>query len=340
MGVFWGYVATLAVYFCIYNIFAFGLNIQFGYAGILDFTVITFMAIGGYFAGVAVLGPAQRGTEIYYILGLSLPWPVALVIGAVAAGLLGFIIGLIALRRLRSDYLAIVTLASGSIVYGIINNDNKIFDGGAGLVGVSQPFGSHISTNPNTYSEFFLIICFVLMVGCWLFANRLYSSPLGRAMRAIREDVDVAEAYGKNSFKIRMTAMVIGCMMVGIGGALTIAYVTALSPAGWTTGETFVIWAALIVGGRGNNWGAVVGSFLVAVLFNEATRFLPNIPGHPNMISDIRNMAIGGLVILTLWFREQGVIPERKAKFMEIPLRATRAKPGLLAVSASGSDNA
>ena len=334
-----GYVGTLGVYFFIYNIFCIGLNIQFGYAGILDFTVITFMAVAGYFAGVAVLGPPQRGSQIFYVLGLDLPWPVALVIGVVAAGALGFLIGLVALRRLRSDYLAIVTLASGSIVYGIINNDDKIFDGGAGLVGVSQPFGSYVSTNPNTYTEFFLIICFFLMICCWLFANRLYSSPLGRAMRAIREDVDVAEAYGKNSFKIRMTAMVIGCVMVGVGGALTIAYVTALSPAGWSTGETFVIWAALIVGGRGNNWGAVVGSFLVAVLFNEATRFLPNIPGHPNMISDIRNMAIGGLVILTLWFREQGVIPERKAKFLELPIRDGGGSPKQLIGATAGTEN-
>lgn len=337
MSIILGYVATLGVYFCIYNIFCFGLNIQFGYAGILDFTVITFMAIAGYFAGVTVLGPAQNGTEIYYILGLGLPWPVALVIGAVAAGLLGFIIGLVALRRLRSDYLAIVTLASGSIVYGIINNDNKIFDGAAGLVGVPQPLASHLSTNPNTYTLYFLVICVVIMAACWMVANRLYSSPLGRTMRAIREDMDVAEAYGKNSFRIRMTAMVIGCMFVGIGGVLTMAYVTALSPAGWGTGETFVIWAALIVGGRGNNKGAVIGSFLVAVLFNEATRFLPAIPGSPNLISDIRNMCIGGLVIATLWFRPQGVFPERKARFAELPLPSLRHSEPELATLGGGA---
>ncbi|MDA8063539.1 MAG: branched-chain amino acid ABC transporter permease [Actinomycetota bacterium] len=334
-----GYIATLGVYFFIYNIFCLGLNIQFGYAGILDFTVITFMAIAGYFAGVAVLGPPQRGSEIFYILGLNLPWPIALVIGVVAAGTLGFLIGLVALRRLRSDYLAIVTLASGSIVYGIVNNDNKIFDGAAGLVGVPQPYTSIFGFNPNTYTWYFLIICAVMMLLCWFVAERIYRSPLGRTMRAIREDMDVAEAFGKDAFRVRMLAMVLGCMMVGVGGVLTLAYVSALSPAGWSTGETFVIWAALIVGGRANNLGAIVGSFLVAVLFNEATRFLPTIPGDPNLISNIRNMCIGGLVILTLWLRPQGVIPERKARFAELPTAAKRRPPGESLVTLGSVDS-
>lgn len=154
----------------------------------------------------------------------------------------------------------------------------------------------------------------------WLFANRLYKSPLGRVMRAVRDDQDVVEAFGKNSFRIRMTAMVIGCMYIGVGGVLTVAYITALSPAGWTTGETFVVWAALLVGGRANNLGAVVGSFLVAVVFNESTRYLPQMPSHPNLIPDIRYILIGLAVILTIWFRPQGVIPERKNTFYEVPM--------------------
>ena len=327
MGVVLGYVATLGVYFCVYNIFAFGLNIQFGYAGILDFTVITFMAMGGYMAGVAALGPSQPGSGIYYILGLSLPWPVALLVGAAAAGALGYLVGLIALRRLRSDYLAIVTLAAGSIVLGIVSNSNSLFDGSEGLVGVPQPMNGVLKRTPNAYTVFFLGLCAVIMAICWLVANRIYRSPLGRTMRAIREDLDVAEAYGKRTFRIRMTAMVIGCVIVGIGGVLTIWFVTALAPAGWGTSETFVVWAALIVGGRGNNLGAVVGSFLVAVLFNEATRFIPAISSLPNLIPEVRNMSIGALVILTLWFRPQGVVAERKARFFEVPLRTGSLEP-------------
>ncbi len=314
MGIILGYISTLGVYFCIYNIFAFGLNIQFGYTGILDFTVITFMAMGGYMAGVASLGPEQPGSGIYYVLGL------------------------IASRRLRSDYLAIVTLAAGSIVLGIVGNANGLFDGFEGLVGVPQPMNGVLDLTPNAYTVFFLGLCGVIMAICWLVANRIYRSTFGRTMRAIREDLDVAEAYGKHTFRVRMTAMVTGCIFVGIGGVLTIWFITALAPAGWGTSETFVVWAALIVGGCGNNLGAVVGSFLVAVLLNEATRFLPAIPAFPSLVSEIRNMCIGGLVILTLWFRPQGVVGERKARFFEVPLRTeSREQVRVPAVVASGS---
>ncbi len=331
MGIIVGYIATLGIYFCIYNILSIGLNIQFGYAGILDFTVITFMAIGGYMAGVASLGPEQPGSQIFYILGLSLPWPVALLIGATAAGLLGCAIGLIALRRLRSDYLAIVTLAAGSIIYGLVGNNSKIFDGFEGLVGVPQPFNGVLGLNPNSYALLFLGFAAVVMAVLWVAANRLRNSPLGRAMRATREDLEVAEAYGKNTYKLRMMAMVIGSVYVGVGGVLTIWYVTAMAPAGWGTSETFVVWAALIVGGVGSNGGAVIGSFLVAVLFNEVTRFLPGISSDPSLIPEVRNICIGALVILTLRFRPQGVMPERKARFPELPEASVRQEPAIVA---------
>ena len=333
-----GYLATLGVYFCIYNIFSIGLNIQFGYAGILDFTVITFMAVGAYMAGVGSLAPAQPGTQIYYILGLSLPWPLAFIMGAASAGVLGYLVGLIALRRLRSDYLAIVTLAAGSIIYGLVGNNTKLFDGYEGLVGVPQPFNGVLNLTPNTYDLVFMIFAAIIMGLLWFLANRLYKSPLGRAMRATREDLDVAEAFGKNTYRIRMMAMVIGAVFVGIGGVLTIWFITALAPAGWGPSETFVIWAALIVGGMGNNKGAVVGSFLVAVLFNEATRFLPSINGFPSLIPEIRNICIGALVILTLRFRPQGVLPERKAKFFELPLSNSRASLERETVVAGGEE--
>ncbi|WP_276938537.1 branched-chain amino acid ABC transporter permease [Ferrimicrobium acidiphilum] len=333
-----GYLATLGVYFCIYNIFSIGLNIQFGYAGILDFTVITFMAVGAYMAGVGSLAPAQPGTQIYYILGLSLPWPLAFIMGAASAGILGYLVGLIALRRLRSDYLAIVTLAAGSIIYGLVGNNTKLFDGYEGLVGVPQPFNGVLNLTPNTYDLVFMIFAAIIMGLLWFLANRLYKSPLGRAMRATREDLDVAEAFGKNTYRIRMMAMVIGAVFVGIGGVLTIWFITALAPAGWGPSETFVIWAALIVGGMGNNKGAVVGSFLVAVLFNEATRFLPSINGFPSLIPEIRNICIGALVILTLRFRPQGVLPERKAKFFELPLSNSRASLERETVVAGGEE--
>lgn len=339
MQIFLGYVATILVFFITYNIFTLGLNIQFGYAGILNFTVITFMACGAYIAAVLVLPKANGSTGVHYILGLNLPWPIAAIGGAVASGLLGYLIGRIALKSLRSDYLAIVTLATGTLLFGLAGNDIHGFDGWAGLFNVPQPFAGVTGLGPVSYSWFFVAISAILMVLLWLFANRLYGSPLGRAMRAIRDDQDAAETFGKDSYKIRMIAMVIGCVYVGIGGMLTIAYITALSPAGWTTGETFVVWAALLIGGRGNNLGAIVGSFLVAVVFNEATRYLPQMPSHPNLIPNIRYIIIGLLVIFAVWFRPQGVLPEKKAAFYELPLADLKGRLALSPSNAGGIDS-
>jgi ABC-type branched-subunit amino acid transport system permease subunit len=334
-----GYAATILVFFFTYNIFTLGLNIQFGYAGILNFTVITFMAMGAYFYAVFVMPRADTSNQVYYILGLHWPWPIAMIAGVVAAGAVGYLVGLIALKRLRSDYLAIVTLATGTLIYGLAGNQQSLFDGWAGLFNVNQPFQSVATNSPNEYSWIIVVISGILMLGVWWFANRLYSSPLGRSMRAIREDQEVVDAFGKNTFKIRMLAMVIGCVIVGLGGILTIQYIGALSPAGWTTGETFVVWAALLVGGRGNNLGSIIGSLLVAVVFNEATRYLPQVSSNPNLIPDLRNIIIGALVIGVLWFRPQGVLPERKPKFFEVPLTNTIATEDTdRVVTASGAE--
>ena len=163
------------------------------------------------------------------------------------------------------------------------------------------------------------------MVVIWLFANRLYRSPLGTVMRAVREDQDVVDAFGKSSFRIRMVAMVIGAVIVGIGGILEIQYIGALSPSGWSPSATFVVWAALLIGGRANNLGSFVGSVVVAVLFNQVTRFLPSIsPSYAYLVPNLRNLIIGVLVIAVLWFRPQGLIPERGGGFLEIPLSGTR----------------
>lgn len=318
------YVSTLIVFLFIYNIMTWGLNIQFGYAGILNFTYITFMAVGAYFAGVTALAPPTVSSEMHYIFGWSLPYPIPLFAGGVAAGILGLLVGLVALKRLRSDYLAIVTVAVGTIVWDLAGNDTALFNGWDGIAGVPSPM-HYIGLPPNSYSLFYIVLSGVVMGILWIIANRIYFSPYGRTLRAIRESEDVAAAFGKNVYRYRMTAMIVGSIYAGIAGALLMGYVGAFNPSGWTTGETFIIWAALIMGGKGNNLGSVVGALLVAVIFTEATRYLPAVPGHPGLISAVRNIFIGGLMILTLWVRPQGIIPEPKFR---LTVKVPEGPPG------------
>jgi branched-chain amino acid transport system permease protein len=311
-------LATLAVFFCIYNIMTWGLNIQFGAAGILNFTFITFMAVGAYVAGVFSLPPQQPGTGVTYVLGLNWHFPLPQIMGGLAAALLGFLVGLVALKRLRSDYLAIVTLAVGSIAYTIVGNYTPLFSGWDGLVGVPAPMNEWINLDLLTYELFYVGVSFAFMLIFWFFSHRLLMSPLGRTMRAVRDDVDVAEAFGKDTFRVRMMAMVIGCAYAGVAGALLIGFTGAMSPAGWTAPETFVLWAVLLIGGRGNLVGTMVGTALIIVLFNESTRFLPTNFLTPNLVATIRNIIIGALLIATLRIRPAGVLPEVRRRFADL----------------------
>ena len=309
------YLTTLIVFFFVFAISTWGLNLQFGTAGILNFTYITFFAIGGYVTGVVMLDRPDALSNMRYVLGLNLPFPIALLAGAAAAGVLGMLVGLVALRRLRSDYLAIVTVSVGAIVYDFVNINTAVFNGADGIAGVPYPFNDLLGLDPNTYTFFYVGLTglFTLVLG--LIAFRIYDSPLGRTLRAIREDTDVAAAFGKNTYRFRMIAMVVGCVYAGIAGGLLVGFISALNPGGWVAGETFLLYAALLVGGRGNNWGALLGALLVPVLFQEATRYLPEIGGRAELIPALRNMIVGGLLIAVLWFRPEGILAERKAKF-------------------------
>jgi ABC-type branched-subunit amino acid transport system permease subunit len=169
-----------------------------------------------------------------------------------------------------------------------------------------------LDLDPNTYMYFFLAFSGLVMAALGFFIMRISDSPYGRSLRAIRDDAEVAEAFGKNTVNLRLLTMMIGCAYAGIGGALTIAFVGGLNPSGWQPVETFVIFTAMLVGGRGNHWGSVLGAFLVPVLFVEATRFIPRTHANPELNAALRGIAIGLLIIATLWFRPQGLIPERK----------------------------
>lgn len=325
------YITTLLIFWFVNNILTWGLNIQFGYTGILNFALIVFMALGAYVTGVFSLPPANGISGQTYVLGLSWPFPLTLILGGLASAAFGLLVGLIALKRLRSDYMAVVTVAVGVITYDFIGNTTKLFNGWDGLGSVPQPFyDSPLITNSGNaytfYQFFFVVLSGVVMLIMWWAAQRIYNSPYGRTLRSIREDMDVSESFGKNTFKYRMSAMVIGCFYAGIAGGLLIEYITAINPSGWTTGETFVIWTALLVGGTGNNWGAALGALLVPVLLQEVTRFLPQFSSNPSLIPALRNIIVGSLLILVLWFRPQGVIPEKKARFLNLPLHREPAE--------------
>jgi ABC-type branched-subunit amino acid transport system permease subunit len=194
-------------------------------------------------------------------------------------------------------------------------------NGWDGITGVPQPLADVLNLDPNSYGLFYLGLCSVILILVYLFAQRLYSSPFGRALRSVREDEIVAQGLGKNVFTLRLRAFVIGAFVAGIGGGLLVTYVDAFNPSAWASPETFFLWAALLLGGSANNRGAMLGAFLVPVLFAEATRFLPNFYS-PEFVNASRYIAVGILLILIVRFRPQGLIAERRLRISKHHLLA------------------
>lgn len=300
------YFASLLPLTAIYMILVLGLNVQYGQTGILNFTYITFVAIGAYFTGVLSLGAPTNGQT--YILGSHVPFPLDILAGGVAAVVIGLIISSTALRRLRSDYLAIVTLGAGQIIYTIAGNETGLFNGWNGIFDVPTPVPA--SLPPAAQQLFFGLITVIILAIVFFAVHRLQQSPLGRSLRAIREDEGVAEAFGRNTYGLKLLAFLIGCFIAGVGGGLLVQYSTAYNPSAFLPGETFILWAALLIGGSGNKWGAILGALIVPVGFAEVTRFLPSF-NNPTLMQSLRGLAIGLLIMFIPWLLPNGILPEK-----------------------------
>jgi branched-chain amino acid transport system permease protein len=137
-------------------------------------------------------------------------------------------------------------------------------------------------------------------------------------LRGMREDEVATSFLGKPVRKFKMIAFILGGIYMGVAGALFAMFTTAIEPYQFIPTYTFLIWACLIVGGSGNNWGAILGGALIMGLFVQATRFLPSVPGHPQLIPALRYIAVGVLLIVVLRLRPQGLLPEKAIKVEEI----------------------
>lgn len=310
MSQFWYYVFTLVFFLFDYFILAMGLNIQYGETGILNFAYIGFVAVGAYVTGATSL-PNSVNTGQHYILGWGLPFPFGLLLGGVASMLLAVFVALIALRRLRTDYLAMVLISLSLVLYDVCNTYVPLFNGPDGLYNVPPPLAGVFHLNVNTFIPVFASVTGAIALVMWLFMSRITRSPLGRTFRAIRDDDGVAAALGKNVFRYQLTSMLIGSFFAGIGGGLIIEFAGSLNPSAWLPGETFVVFAVIIVGGVGNNVGLLVGALLVETLLVHLVQFLPAIPGHPGLIEYFGGALIGVMLMVMLWFRPQGIVPER-----------------------------
>jgi branched-chain amino acid transport system permease protein len=323
------YLINLLVYAAVDAMACLGLSQQFGVAGVTNFGFIIFQAAGGYAAAVLALPhDSANGGFQSYIGGWNLPFPLPWIGAAVVGGLISLPFTFLVGRRLRGDFAAVGLLVTAVLLNLLVTNYRPLLNGDAGLSLIPTPLhGDNVfSVQTAGYQWVFAVVAVVLALGVYLFVRRITASPYGRSLRAMRDNDVVADSLGKNLLSLRTAMLVTGGAIAGLSGGILVTYITTWSPAAWGYAETVVLFAAVIIGGAGNHLGAILGAILVPVGFEEITRFIPtsnNLP--PNLIPSLQWVAIGLLIVLFLWLRPQGILPERK-RVITVP--ASRAGAG------------
>lgn len=298
-----------------YALAATGLAVHFGYAGLLNFGMAGFMAIGAYSYAIS-------------ILSFGLPWWVGILVGMVMSTVFAFILGIPTLR-LRADYLAIVTIAAAEIVRLLFTTTafEEFTNAADGLANyhagfrAANPFptGTY-GFGPWTYNQDQL---WVRVFGLFLLAIAIYvvwalmRSPWGRVLKGIREDEDAVRSLGKNVFAYKMQALVIGGIMGGLGGVV-FALPSAVIPATYTTQLTFFLWTILLLGGAATVFGPALG----AVLFWAIMAFLEGVlpamaaqgilPISSIQAGTLRFIIVGVALMLLVIFRPQGILGNKR----------------------------
>ena len=313
-------VGVDAIYFAIA---ALGLNIQFGYTGLVNFGQAAFMACGSYGLGM---------TAQYF--GIGLWWGIPL--GIIFVIILALIVGIPTLR-LRADYLARVTIATAEIVRLFVRSVkfNKIFGGTEGISNFSRdyrelnPFepGTTYGFAPFTFSGYTLITVFVGWTLVAIFAFlvwQLMRSPWGRVIKGIREDEDAVRSLGKNVYAYKMQSLIIGGIIGMFAGMLLSLDRGSVQPDNYSRDVTFYVLTALVLGGLAKVSGSIVGSMLFWVLFvlsdnilREVTRNGPLRIGDFTIIQStqvgaVNYMFVGIGLMLLMTYRPQGLFGNRK----------------------------
>ncbi len=303
-----GFVSYLVFFLILaltFGIAVLGLNLQWGYTGLFNAGVAGFIAVGGYVMAI-LTGPSRP--EV--LGGFELPFVIGLAGAMLAAGLAAWIIGLMTLR-LRHEYLAVATFGIAVTIHLVCLNWESVTGGTLGLIGIPNP-ARGLSESVLMQNVFYLLIVAVAALVAFVALERIVQSPWGRMLKAIREDEEAAASLGKNPARVRLESFVLGCMLMGLCGALYVGFIGYVSPSDFLPIVTFQIWTMLIVGGSANNRGALVGAVLVWGVW-VGSGFLVSRVVPPEIQAQggaLQAILIGLILVLTLLFRPKGLIGE------------------------------
>ncbi len=297
------YALFMAIFICIYALLALGLNIQWGFAGLFNAGIAGFFAVGAYTSAILTTAAADGrigGFDLHFVFG----W-----IGAMlAAALVAWPIGKICLR-FRSDYLAIASIGIAEIIRLVIKSEPALTNGARGISSIPRPAGDLGYTGSQIA---YLALVLVVLIAVYFLVERQFNAPWGRMMRAIRDNEGAAKAMGKNVEYRRLEAFIFGAALMGLAGALFAHFNRSITPEAIDPMvATFLVWIMLILGGSGNNRGAILGAAVVWIIWSVSEIATDRLP-HEYAVQAkyIRLFLIGLMLQLVLRFRPEGLLPE------------------------------
>lgn len=323
-----GFLVSWLTLFSIYGILAMCLNMEVGNTGMANFGLIAFVGIGGFTTGYTAITVFLRyfgldfpiySLDAIIALGtiskenpsLSIAvFVLCLVLSFVVSGFFGYMISYPTLR-VGPSFLGITILSFGEMIRIFMKHFEPT---GAtyGLLGIPGPFTW--VADPQQKGILFLGLTMSIMVLVYVYFNRITNSPFGRLLRSIREDEVASLCIGKPVPQVKAQLLFVASGISGIAGSLLVFYYGSVSPDLFVTAVTFEIWSMVILGGRGNNFGALVGAG-VLTMFGRATSLfnfmVPNFFIDPNYL---RWMLLGLTIVVVLLYKPEGLVPERILK--------------------------
>ncbi len=307
----------------VYALAAIGLNMHFGYTGLLNFGQVGFMLVGGY--GVAVS-----------VSTFGLPLWAGILVGIACAVALALLLGVPTLR-LRADYLAITTIAAAEVAR-LVYRAEFLRDITGGVYGLQGFAGGFYDLNPfpsgrygfgwlafNARDLWMMTVAWGLVLLASVLMWLLVHSPWGRVIKGIREDEDAVRSLGKNVFVYKMQSLVLGGVFGALAGAMLVVNQQTITPDQFMPQVTFYLWAILLLGGAGRTLGPVLGSVVMWFLLTASDSVLRQLTSS-GVITFITNSEIGGIrhalvgvaLVVLIVFRPQGLIGNRKEMLVNV----------------------
>jgi branched-chain amino acid transport system permease protein len=326
---------ALLTFFGISALMALSLNLEYGVAGIPNFGKALFVSIGAYTTALTYtyLLPRLAAHRPIYPCGSTLAEALQLrtgiirnaldvglanlfwtiLIAAIVGGIAGYLAAYPALRVKQEWYLALVLLVASEIIRIFVRGYEPIICAHNGMSGIAQPFVA--VGNPSLSASLFAGLILLLVVIVFFFSERLIRSPYGRLLKAIRENDQVAQSLGKQVARVRGQIMFIGSAIAAMAGVLFVINLGFASANDYAMILTLDVWVMVVLGGIGNNWGALLGALIVTVLDRITAIAAIQLDAIDVSLefTFVRFILFGLIILLMLRYRPQGLLPERPA---------------------------